>query len=212
MSFSFIKRAPNSAGSSSGTHVMSVMYCWGRKCPCRVAMAIQAPAHAQLLGLVDLLHLVHSAMAGDAADAPGDVGAVIEVDVVGQVVDPLPMDGPPPAALWRTSSSLALSVAIGCMAVHAGGRGRHGGLGGPLDRVVAVAAVDAQLAGVQRVAIGHGLPRLIAHGQRPRRSAVVDDENQIDRRQGQQHARQRSGTVDPWGNKGPRIVENRDFG
>ena len=52
----------------------------------RVAMAVEAPAHAELLGLVNLLHLIHPAMTSDAAHAAGDVGAVVEIDVIGQVV------------------------------------------------------------------------------------------------------------------------------
>ena len=58
----------------------------------------------------------------------------------------------------------------GRMAVHAGGRGRHRSEGGLLDRGVAIAAIDAQLAGMQGVAIGHRL--LAADSPRPASAAT----------------------------------------
>jgi len=51
------------------------------------------------------------------------------------------------------------------VAVHAGLRGGHAGGGGFLDRGVAIAAVDAQLARVQAVFKGNGLDRLVADAQ-----------------------------------------------
>ena len=51
-------------------------------------------------------------MTGDAADAAGDVGAMVEVDVIGQVVDLLPMDGGPAGGALAHEQSLALAVAI----------------------------------------------------------------------------------------------------
>ena len=52
-------------------------------------------------------------MTGDAAHAAGDVGAVVEIDVIGQIVD-APANGS--ARRWRRSrgpaSSFSLSVAM----------------------------------------------------------------------------------------------------
>src|SRR3954452_529713 len=59
----------------------------------RVAMAVQTPAHAERLVLVDLFHLIDPTVTADAANAAGHVGAVVEVGVVGEVVDLHPFDG-----------------------------------------------------------------------------------------------------------------------
>ena len=51
--------------------------------PVRVAVAIEAPAHAERLGLKYLVHLVDPAVAADAADAAIDVSTVVEVSEIG---------------------------------------------------------------------------------------------------------------------------------
>ena len=147
-------------------------------------------------GLVDLLHLVHPAVTRDAADAAGNVGTMVEIDIIGQVVDALPMDGLP-VALSRTAAACAQSVADRRVAVHADGRRRNGGIGGPLDRVVAIAAIDAHLAGVQLMGIGHGLTGRVADGGRSRRSSGIKEENQINRSAYQQGAGIRPGPIYP---------------
>ena len=58
----------------------------------RVAVTVETPTHRQRLGLVDLGHEVDAAVARLAADAAVDVRAVVEEDVVGQVVDADPLD------------------------------------------------------------------------------------------------------------------------
>src|ERR1700722_14739320 len=58
----------------------------------RSAVAFKAPAHAQRSGLEDNVHAVDPAMAFDAAHAVIDVGAVIEVNVIGQVMNLDPLD------------------------------------------------------------------------------------------------------------------------
>ena len=55
-------------------------------------MAVEAPAHLHGRALANLGHLVDAAVAGDAADALGDVDRVVEVDEVRQLVDLLPLD------------------------------------------------------------------------------------------------------------------------
>lgn len=56
----------------------------------RRAMTFQAPLHGHGLVLEGQLHLVDAAMTGDAADPFTDVNAVVEVNEVGEVVDPRP--------------------------------------------------------------------------------------------------------------------------
>ena len=53
-------------------------------------MAIQAPPHEECLSLVRERHLVDPAMAIRAADSLCYVNAVIEIDVVGQIIYPNP--------------------------------------------------------------------------------------------------------------------------
>src|ERR1019366_6911000 len=55
-----------------------------------VAMTLQAPLHLQRVHLVSERHAVHSAVAALAAHTLIDVNAVVEVDEIGQVVDPRP--------------------------------------------------------------------------------------------------------------------------
>jgi hypothetical protein len=49
-------------------------------------MTVEAPLHLQRFAAPFEGHLVDSAMAFDAADALGDVDAVIEVNEIGQLV------------------------------------------------------------------------------------------------------------------------------
>ena len=58
----------------------------------RVAMALETPAHAERLGLVDRLHVIDLAVATHATDAAVHVRRVVEVGVVGHVVDFHPGD------------------------------------------------------------------------------------------------------------------------
>ena len=116
-------------------------------------MALQAPAHAERLDLVNLVHLVDPAVASDAADAASHMGAVVEVgdSRAGRGLAPTE-SGLPVAQLSRTGNSSRAVRRDPLVAVHADARRRHGREGGLLDRRVAVAAVHAQLARVQRVA------------------------------------------------------------
>src|SRR5690606_40355803 len=57
----------------------------------RVPVTLQAPAHGHGLRLERGRHLVDPAVAARATDAVVHVNAVIEVDVVGQVVDAVPL-------------------------------------------------------------------------------------------------------------------------
>ena len=59
-----------------------------------VAVAVEAPAHAERRHLGDRFHLVDAAVAGDAADACRHVRAVGEIGVVGKLVDANPAHRP----------------------------------------------------------------------------------------------------------------------
>ena len=70
-------------------------------------MALQAPRHVQRLDRLNHLHLLDRAVAFDAAHAGVDVGAVVEIDVIGQVVDLHPPDR---RALCRSSARISASL------------------------------------------------------------------------------------------------------
>ena len=59
-----------------------------------VAMAVEAPAHAERRHLRDRFHLVDAAVAGDAADSCRHVRFVGEIGVVGKLVDANPAHRP----------------------------------------------------------------------------------------------------------------------
>jgi len=58
----------------------------------RVAMALQAPAHRKRLLLAHQRHILHWTVTGRAADAIGDVDAVIKENIIWQPVYPLPVE------------------------------------------------------------------------------------------------------------------------
>ena len=79
----------------------------------RIAMAVEAPTHCQRRGLSHQRHLRDVAMAGGAADAFGDVDGVIEIDVVRQLVDFVPVDRPAARRDFRAPAPASRS---GCKA------------------------------------------------------------------------------------------------
>ena len=57
-------------------------------------MAVHAPSHAQLRELLHLIHFMNGTMAGLALYvSSADVLAMVEINVVGKVVNPFPGDG-----------------------------------------------------------------------------------------------------------------------
>ena len=57
----------------------------------RGAMTIQTPLHVERLGAPGERHLVELTVAGRTADAVRDMDAVVEVNEIGQVVNPIPL-------------------------------------------------------------------------------------------------------------------------
>lgn len=55
-------------------------------------MAIKTPFHRQRFLLFNDFHLIDAAVARNTADATRDVGSVVEVDKVRQIVDAFPFD------------------------------------------------------------------------------------------------------------------------
>jgi len=75
----------------------------GRKAPVKIVnfrrgsekilrrpMTIEAPLHVERLRPPGERHLIERSMASGAADAFGDMNAVIEIDEIGEIVHPVP--------------------------------------------------------------------------------------------------------------------------
>jgi len=148
----------------------------------RVAMAVQAPAHTERLVLVNFFHLIDPAVTAHAADAAGHVGAVVEVSVVGEIVDLHPLDGPARLVALPDRRKLGTGRPNFAVTVHARLSRWDGRMRTVLDGVVAIPAIDAELAGVQRVAVRDRLFGHVADIRRLGRSAVPDERDQVDRR------------------------------
>ena len=106
-----------------------------------VAMTVEAELHRQSFGLVAERHLVYFAMTVRAADALGDVNAVVEINIVRQVVDPVPDDRLiVDKALPHRRQKRGVRPDLG-MAGHAGGGRRQASAGRHLHRSMAEAAI-----------------------------------------------------------------------
>lgn len=157
----------------------------------RVAVAVQAPAHAQGLRLVDVGHRVDAAVTRLASDARVDVSRVVEVNEVGKVVDFDPLDrfvGFGDVAKKLELRAFASERDFGGWFVRRSvaaetDRGRRdGGETGFFHGGMAITAVHAEIAGVDFVAVVDRLDGLIADVSERRGADEVDDADQIERR------------------------------
>jgi hypothetical protein len=122
-----------------------------------IAMTAEAPLHLQRFLLIHQRHLVDRAVASVAADSLGDMNTVIEVDEVGKLVDPRP--------LQRFSAAIAGShrleqLRVGPdlrVAVHAGLGRWNSGKARRLTRGVTVTAVNAKPRNVMLMTEGYWL-------------------------------------------------------
>ena len=125
-------------------------------------MTVETPLHVQARDAPHERHAIDAAVTCDAPDPLVDVDAVVEVDVVGEVVHARPLERPvrPPARAHRLERR-AVGPDLG-VARHAGLRRRDARHRRGLDRGVAVAAVDPDSADVVLVA---ELDRLLARDE-----------------------------------------------
>ena len=110
-----------------------------------ISVALQAPTHRQLLLLPDLFHEIHPAVARHAGNPAVDVGRMVEIGIIRQVVNPNPAD-------WLTAfpalpqrfeqRGILFDVS---MAVHARLGGRDRSVGCIFHSVVEIATVDPKL-------------------------------------------------------------------
>jgi hypothetical protein len=122
-----------------------------------VAVAIEAPLHGQRRSLENERHLVDRAMARRAANPLVNVNAVVEVDVIGQAVDPDPLDRLICPVAFANRFEIADVAEENRMAIHAGFRRGNTGECRSFDARVTVTTVDAVIANMVLVAKLHGL-------------------------------------------------------
>ena len=109
----------------------------------RMAVAVQAPAHIKRVCFRCQRHFIHATVTGFASHTLGDVDAVVEVDIIWQVVHTIPLERlagletfPDRFEHWSVVPDLAV-------AGHAGFSGGEVGERRFLNRDMAIAAIEA---------------------------------------------------------------------
>ena len=137
-------------------------------------MAVETPTHAERRHQRDRFHFVDAAVAGDATHARRQVRAMVEIGVVGKVVDANPAHRPACGSALSNGCKLFAVSLHELMTVHAGlGRGDVRDRG-KLDRGVTVPAIETKLADMELVAVGNGLHGTVADVDVPRGKVVPD--------------------------------------
>ncbi len=117
------------------------------------AVTIEAPAHGERLVLPNHLHFVDPPVAGDTTNTAIDMGAMVEIDKIWEVVDPNPIDrGTRFEAIANGFEFVAVYFDF-CVAIHTSLGGWNGGMLRFLDGVVAVPAVHTKLSNVECMTI-----------------------------------------------------------
>lgn len=125
-------------------------------------MAIQAPAHALRLVLIDNFHLVDGSMAAVTAHTAVYVHRMVKVSVVGDFVDSDPVDGLTSLPALTDGSKLgAIGLDLG-MASHTSLSRRDIRMGGHLDEAMTITAIHAELLHVDHMRERHRLGGLVA--------------------------------------------------
>jgi hypothetical protein len=128
----------------------------------RMAMAIEAPGHREGLVVINDGHVIDLAVAGDAGDAAVHMNGVIIIGVVWGLVELDPGDGLAGGPALADGGELGVILLDLGMAIHADLGVRDIRVIGDLDEGVAVAAIHAELAGVNLMRKRDGLDGLIA--------------------------------------------------
>ena len=123
----------------------------------RRAVTIEAPFHVQGLGFARERHLIDPTVTGGAANPFRDVNAMVEINVVGQIMDTVPLQrsigdktGANRRERWRVVPNLRVTR-------HAGIGARHTGKGRLLNCRVTITAIDSVVAHVMFVTEGNRL-------------------------------------------------------
>lgn len=178
LGFSLVACVTFKAKRKSPAHVGELAH--GTEIWLRISVTVEAPSHAERLRLIDDLHLVDSAMTGDAPDTTIHVGLVTEVGIVGDVMDLGPFDRKTILVTCLHRLELgALGLDQG-VAIHAGLRGWNRGMIGTFDGVVTVPTVHSKLPRMQGMTEGDRLDRLVADFERLRAEPVRHEIQDID--------------------------------
>lgn len=122
-----------------------------------IAMTIETPPHAQRLLLLYHYHLGHITMTTYAPHTSTDVNGMIEISVLTQCVNANPLDRHARRPAFADGQQL---VALGknqCVAIHADRSRWHVSRCRFLNRIMTVAAIQTEFAGVEFVAVRNGL-------------------------------------------------------
>lgn len=139
-----------------------VHFGWRTDVRCRVAMAIEAKAHAQRLGMIDLVHLVNAPVTFHATEPARDMHRMVEINVIRHDVDLHPRDRLAGRRAFADEREARVILQNLTVAVHAGGRRRDVREPGFVHAGMAVTAIHAHLPRVDRVGKRHRLDRLVA--------------------------------------------------
>lgn len=122
-----------------------------------LAVTRDAPFHLERIFLVHSRHVVYLPVAGRTANAFCYVDAVIEIGILGQVVDALPLDG----LIVTKTRPYRFQIRAICpqlaMTVHTRLCRRHAGRSGGFHRRVAISTINAVVTHMVLVAKLHGL-------------------------------------------------------
>ena len=125
-------------------------------------MAIETETHAERFGVPHLVHLVNASVALDTTDAARDVDGVVEKNVIRHDVNLHPRNGLAGRRAFADGREARVVLQNLVVAIHARGRARDAGEPRLIHRVMAVAAIHAQLSRVNGMGKRHGLDRLVA--------------------------------------------------
>jgi hypothetical protein len=109
-------------------------------------VAVKAPGHVQGMRLLHQRHLIHLAMTGSTADTFLDVDTVIEINMIGEIMNPIPLEwraSAPAFPNWLQHISISPDLRV---ARHAGLCRRDTSERGLFYRCVAVQALDPETA------------------------------------------------------------------
>ena len=151
MEFAAMISRPISAASRDGCQSSWVRYSRGRRCGAGLRWQSQAPTHAQRRYLPHFLHLVHTSVAAHATHACREMSLVVEIGVFGNFVDADPRNRLVRRGAFSNLRQQLALLANPLVAIHAGIGGRDGRVGGAFDRRVAIAAIHAEVAGMELV-------------------------------------------------------------
>ena len=127
----------------------------------RIAMAVQAEAHAERLSMPDLLHFVDFAVAMVATDAPIYMHGMVEIDVIRGFMNLDPRNRFARVVTFANEGQPRVVREDLVVAIHASGRRRDIRVPGFLDAIVAVAAVQSNLVNMNGMRKRDRLDRLV---------------------------------------------------